>query len=153
MQYSPRNKKSRLDWRLRHCASVERMFVSICGFSVRNLILVATAEAAALVAEADIAAAVVFAAAFETVANGCQHVAAFRIAAATSDGAAVLDALAFAFALIARKVEAANLHAVSDAVACAIVVANRFAKALQVRAFRRVIAAAKNAETADELLE
>lgn len=112
---------------------------------------VAATEAAALVAEADVAAAAVLAAGLQALAHRLQHVAALGVAAGAGQRAAFFGPLIFAFA--AGQVETANLHSVADAAATTFAIANRVAHHLKIFTGQRIIAAAANAEATHELLE
>ena len=98
----------------------------------------ASPAAAAGVAERNVAAAAALAAAFEAIATGLQHLAAFRVAAGAGDAATVLRVLALAVA--AAQVEIANLDAVPCAGARAGAIAQSLAKALQCLTRGRILA-------------
>jgi hypothetical protein len=112
---------------------------------------VAAAEAAALVAEANVAAATALAAAFEAVAAGLQDLAALGVAAGAGDAATLFGVLALALA--AAQIANADLLPVALAAAKAVAFANRLAQAVQFGAFAQVVAAAMNAEAAFAFLK
>jgi len=111
----------------------------------------ARADAAARVAEADIAAAAALAARFQAVTAGLQHFAALAVAAGARDAAAILRV--FTLAVAAAEVEVAHLDAVPSATAGACAVAESLAKTLQRGTGDGIVACAVDSEPALALLK
>jgi hypothetical protein len=112
---------------------------------------IAATEAAALIAEADVAAAAVLAARFQALAHRLQHVAALAVAAAAGERAAFLGLLVFAFAT--GQIEAAHLQPIAHAAARAIAIANRIAQNLKILDGQRIITTTANAKATHKLLK